>query len=268
MTAAIRLSCSSARVSTTRASAARAACRRCPEHDFKTGDFSNFLDAAGAQIPIFDPSDHATGRSRQLCPHAVSRKRHPGQPDQPRLGQDRGATAEPGSSDAQTNNWYNRTGAFPSFNTFTSTAKLDHSVSTKQKISVTYSEPVATPADQQQRLGNFRQQGSRAARRAGRTGRLPTPDRDQPDLAPEPRLHFQRPGAQPLHRGRRPVREPVQQYQCGQGVGPGARHHGHAGRSGRVPADHALAAAPARPSPWACPAMAWARRPATPSARA
>ena len=38
----------------------------------------------------------------------------------------------------QTNNWYNRTGAFPSFNTFTSTAKLDHSFSTKQKISLTY----------------------------------------------------------------------------------------------------------------------------------
>jgi hypothetical protein len=39
---------------------------------------------------------------------------------------------------SQTNNWYNRTGAFPFFNTFTSTAKLDHSVSTKQKIQLTY----------------------------------------------------------------------------------------------------------------------------------
>jgi hypothetical protein len=38
---------------------------------------------------------------------------------------------------SQTNNWYNRTGAFPFFNTFTSTAKLDHSVSTKQKIQLT-----------------------------------------------------------------------------------------------------------------------------------
>ncbi len=39
---------------------------------------------------------------------------------------------------SQTNNWYNRTGAFPYFNTFTSIAKLDHSVSTKQKVALTY----------------------------------------------------------------------------------------------------------------------------------
>ena len=154
-----------------------------PRADFKTGNFSNFVDAAGAQIPIFDPADHAAGRQRQLRPHAVPGQYHSGQPHQPRLGEDRGAAAQSGSAASQTNNWYNRTGAFPFFNTFTSMAKLDHSVSTKQKIAVTYSESVASPSDQQQRLGEFRQRGARPSRRAGRTGGLPAPDRDQPDLA-------------------------------------------------------------------------------------
>ena len=49
-----------------------------PRTDFKTGDFSNFVDATGAQIPIFDPATTRARRQRQLRSHSVSRKRHSG----------------------------------------------------------------------------------------------------------------------------------------------------------------------------------------------
>ena len=61
-----------------------------PRADFKTGNFSNFLDATGAQIPIYDPQSTQGRRQRQLRSHAVPRKRHSGIAHQPGLGQDRG----------------------------------------------------------------------------------------------------------------------------------------------------------------------------------
>jgi hypothetical protein len=108
-----------------------------PRNDFKTGNFSNFLDAAGAQIPIFDPqttkADGAGSFVRTQFPNNVI----PANRISPVSSKIVSLLPSPDLG-SQTNNWYNRTGAFPYFNTFTSMAKLDHSVSTKQKIALTY----------------------------------------------------------------------------------------------------------------------------------
>jgi len=108
-----------------------------PRADFKSGDFSKFVDATGAQIPIFDPqSTQPDGKG------SFVRTQFPGNIIDPtrisRVSAKIAALIPNPDLPTQTNNWYNRTGAFPYFNTFTSTAKLDHSVSTKQKLALTY----------------------------------------------------------------------------------------------------------------------------------
>ncbi|HEY1336196.1 MAG TPA: TonB-dependent receptor [Bryobacteraceae bacterium] len=109
-----------------------------PRADFKAGNFSNFVNASGAQIPIFDP-----GTTKPDGNGSFVRTQFPGNvipPSQISPVSAKIVALLPNPDlPTQTNNWYNRTGAFPYFNTFTSTAKLDHSVSTKQKIAVTYS---------------------------------------------------------------------------------------------------------------------------------
>lgn len=110
-----------------------------PRADFKTGDFSNFLDASGKQIPIFDP-----GTTRPDGKGGFVRDQFPGNaiPSiriSPVSAKIAALLPDPDIPTKQTANWYNRTGAFPSFNTYTSTAKLDHGFSEKQKVSLTYS---------------------------------------------------------------------------------------------------------------------------------
>ena len=109
-----------------------------PRADFKAGDFSNFVDASGAQIPIFDPSTTRADGKGSFVRDQFPGNRIPTVRISPVSAKITALLPEPDLPANQTNNWYNRTGAFPSFNTFTSMAKLDHSVSTKQKISVTY----------------------------------------------------------------------------------------------------------------------------------
>ncbi len=108
-----------------------------PATAFRTGNFSSFVNAAGAQIPIFDP-----GTTRPDGNGSFVRDQFPGNiipasqisPVSSKIVSLLPAPNLPG----ETNNWYNHTGAFPYFNTFTSLAKLDHSISTKQKIALTY----------------------------------------------------------------------------------------------------------------------------------
>ena len=139
---------------------------------------------------------------------------------------------------AQTNNWYNRTGAFPYFNTFTSIAKLDHSVSTKQKIALTYSN------QWRPRLINSNGWGTFAKKVAG----LP----DEPDVLEGFQLQTVTSQTWRLNHdyvfnsrllnhftlGVDRYVNPFTNTSVGQGLGPGARHHGHARGPGRVPADH------------------------------
>jgi hypothetical protein len=108
-----------------------------PRTDFKSGNFANFVDAAGVQIPIFDPQttrpDGAGNFVRTQFPGNII----PANRISPISSKI--VSLMPNSDlPSQTNNWYNRTGAFPYFNTFTSIAKLDHSISTSQKIALTY----------------------------------------------------------------------------------------------------------------------------------
>ena len=103
-----------------------------PRADFKTGDFSSFVNASGVQIPIFDPgSTRPSGNSfvrdqfagNKISPALIS----------PVSAKIAALLPDPDLPAAQTNNWYNRTGAYPFFNTFTSLAKLDHSFSTNRR---------------------------------------------------------------------------------------------------------------------------------------
>src|SRR5689334_5681355 len=105
-----------------------------PRADFKTGDFSRFLDASGAQIPIFDPSTTKPDGAGSFVRDPFPGNRIPAARISPVSAKIVQLMPDPDLPLSQTNNWYNKTGAFPSFNTFTSTAKLDHSFSSKEKI--------------------------------------------------------------------------------------------------------------------------------------
>ncbi len=68
-----------------------------PRNDFKTGNFSNFVDATGAQIPIFDPlTTQPDGSGSFVFPPAVSRERDSSVKNQPGVQQDRVTIAESG----------------------------------------------------------------------------------------------------------------------------------------------------------------------------
>ena len=108
-----------------------------PRNDFKTGNFSNFVDATGAPIPIFDPQTTQPDGNGSFIRNQFPGNIIPGSRISSVSSKIVSLLPNPDLA-SQTNNWYNRTGAFPSFNTFTANAKVDHSVSTKQKIAVTY----------------------------------------------------------------------------------------------------------------------------------
>jgi hypothetical protein len=110
-----------------------------PRADFRSGDFSQLLDSANTQIPIFDPSttqsDGKGGFVRDQFPgnripasriSAVSQKIAAliPQPDLPTL---------------QINNFRNRTGS-GTYRNYDSTFKIDHSFSNTHKVSITFSD--------------------------------------------------------------------------------------------------------------------------------
>ena len=103
-----------------------------PRADFKTGDFSRFVDATGAQIPIFDPSTTRPDGNGSFVRIQFPGNMIPVSLISPVSAKIVGLIPNPDIPTAQTNNWYNKTGAFPMFNTYTSAVKVDHSVSTKQ----------------------------------------------------------------------------------------------------------------------------------------
>lgn len=109
-----------------------------PRTDFKTGDFSNLVSASGTQIPIFDPTTTRPDGQGGFVRDQFSGNRIPTSRISPVSARIAALMPNPDLA-AQTNNFYNRSGTWPYFNTFTSTAKVDHSFSTKQKIAVTYS---------------------------------------------------------------------------------------------------------------------------------
>ncbi len=171
-----------------------------PAAAFKTGNFSNLVSASGTQIPIFDPAttqpDGNGSFVRQQFPGNII----PASRISPVSAKIAALLPNP-DLPSEANNWYNRTGAFPYFNSFTSLAKVDHSFSTKQKIAVMYQN------EWRPRLINNSGWGFTANAVPG----LPT----EPDVLEgfqlqtvtsqtwraQSRLYFQPHGAEPSHRG-------------------------------------------------------------------
>ena len=237
-----------------------------PRNDFKTRQLQQFPGCGGRPDPDLRSPDHQSGRAGSFVRTQFPNNVIPGNPDQPRLRENRLPAAEPGPS-SQTNNWYNRTGAFPYFNTFTSIAKLDHSVSTKQKIAVTYQNQWRPRLINSNGWGNFANvvpglpdapdvlEGFQLQTVTSQTWRL------NHDYIFSPGCSTTSPWAPTATSIRIPT---PRSGRAGtrRSASPACRRiwaHSRRSRS---------AAAPGRPSPWGCPAMAWARRPATPSTRA
>jgi hypothetical protein len=108
-----------------------------PAAAFRTGNFSTLLSASGVQIPIFDPGTTQPDGNGSFVRTPFPGNIIPTSQISPVSAKIAALLPTP-NLPSETNNWYNHTGAFPYFNSFTSLAKLDHSISTKQKLSLTY----------------------------------------------------------------------------------------------------------------------------------
>ncbi len=110
-----------------------------PRADFRAGDFSQLLDSANVQIPIFDPlSTQADGKG------GFVRDQFPGN----RIPGNRISSVsqkivslipQPDLSTLQINNFRNRTGS-GTYRNYVSTFKIDHSFSNTHKVSITFSD--------------------------------------------------------------------------------------------------------------------------------
>jgi hypothetical protein len=106
-----------------------------PTLAMRQGDFSNYRDGAGNVIPIFDPNTtDASGLRTQFPNNQIPADRF--------SAVSKNILALMPAPDLPTAafNWHSRTGANPMFNNFTETARVDHSLSDKEKIYVSYSD--------------------------------------------------------------------------------------------------------------------------------
>jgi hypothetical protein len=115
-----------------------------PTADFKKGDFSKLMNNAGALIPIYDPSSttaSGSGYVRTAFPGNVI----PTTSLSPAAKQIAALMPNPDVAGAITNNYYSKATSgtlWPYFNNYVTTAKVDHNISTKQKLSVLYTNQV------------------------------------------------------------------------------------------------------------------------------
>jgi len=110
-----------------------------PTTAFRNGDFSSLRDASGAVIPIYDPATTMPDGSGSYVRTPFPGNVVPKSRFSPIASQIIALMPNP-DLPSQSNNWYNRTGTWPYLNTYVSTIKVDHSVSDRQKMSVTYSD--------------------------------------------------------------------------------------------------------------------------------
>ena len=108
-----------------------------PATPFRTGNFGSLVSASGAQIPVFDPDTTQSDGNGSFVRTQFPGNVIPASRISPVSARITALMPNPDLS-GESNNWYNKTGAYPYFNTFTSLAKLDHSFSSKQKIAITY----------------------------------------------------------------------------------------------------------------------------------
>jgi hypothetical protein len=110
-----------------------------PRADFRSGDFSQFLDSSNAQIPIYDPNstqpDGKGGFTRDQFPG----NRIPASRISPVSQKIVDLIPQPDLPSQMLNNFRNRTGS-GTYRNYTSTMKFDHSFSTTHKISVLYTD--------------------------------------------------------------------------------------------------------------------------------
>ncbi|MEO8594098.1 MAG: TonB-dependent receptor [Candidatus Solibacter sp.] len=105
-----------------------------PSMAFRQGDFGSYTNG-GVQIPIFDPiSTNAAGVRTQFPNNAI--------PDNRISKVSKNIMAMMPQPDLPGNllNWHNRTGANPEFNNFTITFRVDHSLSDKEKVSLSFTD--------------------------------------------------------------------------------------------------------------------------------
>ena len=106
-----------------------------PTLAMRQGDFSNFLNGAGQVIPIFDPSSATAGSVRSQFPGNIIPANRISQVSKNIL-----SYMPSPDLPAEATNFHDRTGANPSFNNFTETFRLDHNLSDKEKIYLSYTD--------------------------------------------------------------------------------------------------------------------------------
>lgn len=111
-----------------------------PRDDFRRGDFSSLRDASGNMIPIYDPATTRPDGKGSFVRDPFQGNLIPAARVSSASRQIVALMPQPDLPQLQSENWYNRTGAHPNFDTWVSTLKVDHNVSARQKIAVTYSD--------------------------------------------------------------------------------------------------------------------------------
>jgi hypothetical protein len=119
--------------------------RTIPTPEFKRGDFSKLVNAAGAQIPIFDPASTAADGKGSFVRTPFPNNAIPDASISPAARKMIAFMPDPDIPGALVQNFYSRSFAgtmWPFFNNYVTTAKVDHSISTKQKLSVLYTNQI------------------------------------------------------------------------------------------------------------------------------
>lgn len=110
-----------------------------PRSDFRSGDFSQFLDASNVQIPVFDPATTAPDGKGGFMRDQFPLNRIPANRISAVSQKALALVPQPDIPTAQLNNFRNRTGS-GTYRNYVSTMKFDHSFSNTHKVSVTYSD--------------------------------------------------------------------------------------------------------------------------------
>jgi hypothetical protein len=106
-----------------------------PTLAMRQGDFSSYRTGSGGVIPIFDPaSDNGAGARTQFPGNIIPSNRIS------QVSQKMIALMPAPDLPTQSANWRNRTGANPLFNIFSMTARIDHNISDRHKIFVSYTD--------------------------------------------------------------------------------------------------------------------------------
>ena len=110
-----------------------------PRGDFRNGDFSNLLDSANLQIPIFDPQSTTPDGKGGFVRNQFPNNQIPANRISPVSQKILALEPLPDLPSVPINNFRNRTGS-GTYRNYVSTLKIDHSFSNSHKISITFSD--------------------------------------------------------------------------------------------------------------------------------